>query len=99
MLIMKSNHRKIVREILQDFPYIFYAFGSRVKGTARELSDLDICFFDTIPLKDLSDLRERFEESNLPFTVDLVNWNRCSTEFKQLIKDDLVQLTPELLAA
>ncbi|CAG8721015.1 6626_t:CDS:2 [Gigaspora margarita] len=53
-------------------PYSFYAYGSRVKGEARRLSDLDICYYDNIPLSTISEIKEEFEESNLPFEVELV---------------------------
>ncbi|CAH1762790.1 7289_t:CDS:2, partial [Entrophospora sp. SA101] len=53
------------------YPYTFYAYGSRVKGTARQFSDLDICYQEDIPLSIISDIREELEESNLPFSMEL----------------------------
>lgn len=46
--------------------------GSRAKGTAGKLSDLDLCYQEEIPWNVLSHIREDFENSNLPFKVDLV---------------------------
>ncbi len=45
------------------------------------------------PLNILSHIREGFEESNLPFTVDIVDWNACDKNFQELIKKDLVKLS------
>ena len=92
MIYMESRHLEIVKSILQKYPYTFYAFGSRAKGTEKRLSDLDICFVDEIPGNILSHIREDFEESNLPFTVDLVNLNTCDEKFRLHIEPDLVLL-------
>lgn len=48
-MIMEPRHEAIVRTILAKYPYTFYAFGSRVKGEPRRLSDLDLLFKDPIP--------------------------------------------------
>jgi len=62
----------MVQEILSKYPYAFYAYGSRAKGTARRISDLDICYYDNISSADITQLAEEFVESNLPFEVELV---------------------------
>lgn len=90
MIYMEPRHWDVVKSILQKYPYAFYAFGSRTKGTQRKFSDLDICFMDDIPGHVCSHIREDFEESNLPFTVDLVDLNRCDEKFLAQIKPDLV---------
>jgi predicted nucleotidyltransferase len=86
---MDQKHWEIIKAILQKYPYTFYAFGSRIKGTHKRLSDLDICFMEKIPTITISLIREEFEESRLPFTVDLVDWNTCDETFKSIIKPDL----------
>lgn len=91
MLFLEERHRQIILGILRKYPYEFYAFGSRTKaGKAKKFSDLDLCFFDSIPSTVQFSIKEDFEESDLPFTVDLVAWESCSNDFKNLIKDDLV---------
>ena len=72
MLQLKENHYQIVQQILSKYPYRFYAYGSRVKGTARKLSDLDICYQDEIPDTTAFLIEEEFKESDLPFEVELV---------------------------
>ena len=86
---MDQKHLDIVRNILKKYPYTFYAFGSRVKGTQKTFSDLDLCFMEPISSVILAHIREDFEESNLPFTVDLVDWNMCDEIFKSYIQSDL----------
>ena len=87
---------KIIKNILNQYPYTFYAFGSRVHGTHKPLSDLDLCFKETIPLHMITEIRGAFEDSSLAFTVDIVNWNECSAQFKKSITPDLFELTPAL---
>jgi uncharacterized protein len=90
VIYMEPRHLAIVKAILAKYPYTFYAFGSRVKNTQRVLSDLDICFMELIPLNVRAHIDEDFEESNLPFKVDVIDWNSASKEFKDAIKPDLV---------
>lgn len=92
MLFMDPKHLIIVQNILSKYPYSFYAFGSRARGNPKILSDLDICFFDHIPLNVLGHIEEDFEESDLPYKVDIVDWNKCSDDFRVIIKKDLVRI-------
>jgi len=92
MLQMENSHWEIIRNILGKYPHKFYVYGSRVKGNAKKYSDLDLCFQEKIPWNVLSHIQEDFEESDLPFKVDLVNWEWMSSEFKELIKDDLTPI-------
>ena len=57
-LQLEEKHWNIIHQILSKYPYHFYAYGSRTKGTARKFSDLDICFQEEIPLSVISQLRE-----------------------------------------
>lgn len=53
------------------------AYGSRVKGTARPYSDLDLAIVteEPVTLSELRILRQVFDESMLPLSIDLVDWN------------------------
>lgn len=64
-----------------------YAFGSRVNGRAKRYSDLDLVLQTEDPLnwQQLAQLREAFEESDLPIRVDVVDWAACSPQFKACI--------------
>jgi len=54
------------------------AFGSRVLGTARRYSDLDLAVYVRGGLASavLASLREAFQDSDLPFTVDVSDGTR-----------------------
>lgn len=92
MIYMEKRHWEIVRNILLKYPYSFYAFGSRTKGNPRRFSDLDLCFFENIPWNVRAHINEDFDESNLPFTVDLIDWNGCNEKFQNSIKNDLIPI-------
>ena len=87
---MENRHWQIVQKILSKYPYQFYAYGSRAKGTAHKFSDLDLCYQEEIPWNILSHIQEDLEESDLPFKVDLVAWKHMSSDFQELIKSNLV---------
>jgi len=89
---MNKVDLKILKQILSKYPYHFYAYGSRVKGTARKYSDLDLCYYD-IPDLTVGDIREELEKSDLPFMVELVNWKRMRPAFQKMIKKDLVLIS------
>ncbi len=61
-------------------------YGSRAKGLARPQSDLDLAAFASPQQKrQVSALREAFEQSNLPFRVELFVWDELPQEFRQTI--------------
>ncbi len=92
MIYLEERHQKIIQDILKKYPYTFYVFGSRTKGSQKHFSDLDLCFNDAIPMNIQAHIDEDFEESDLPFKVDLMDWNLMAPEFKEIIKNDLVLL-------
>ena len=64
-------------------------FGSRIKQTAKEWSDLDIAVVAVSKLEQdiLYGLREAFEESDLPIRVDVLDWHAISPEFRAVINE------------
>jgi len=88
-MFMGDKHLDIVKNILTKYPYTFYAFGSRVKGNPKKLSDLDLCFIEKIPGNIQAHIDEDFEESDLPYKVDIVDWDMCDKNFQNLIRKDL----------
>ncbi len=71
-----------------------WAFGSRAKWTAKEFSDLDIAIIgdETLSVSLMADLREAFQESALPFKVDVVDLASTSGTFRKVIERDKVWL-------
>ena len=70
-----------------------WVYGSRVKWTARPESDLDLVVFATPEQTGrVSNLREAFEESDLPFRVDLFVWAEVPEQFRKQIEAEHVVL-------
>ncbi len=97
MIDLNPRHLQTVQHILAE--YIpgceVRAFGSRVKWTAKDYSDLDLVVVGSKPLnlKQKGQLAEAFEESNLPFRVDVLDWQSISEGFRQgiLEKYEVIQ--------
>ena len=100
-LDINPNHLVIVQEILNrcllSSDITIWVFGSRARGTAKQYSDLDIALEhnrkEKIPSSLISELVNEFEESNLPYKVDILDMNNISDNFKQIIEEDKVILT------
>ena len=93
-LEIRPDHLKIVEEILEKHlpDREVWAFGSRVNGTAKETSDLDLVVIGENPLdfQTLGALRDDFSESNLPYKVDVVDWAKIGETFMEIIRKDKV---------
>lgn len=92
MLHLDHRHLEIVLKILSKYPHTFYAFGSRVTGKHRALSDLDITYKDNLDYSTKASLRESFDLARLPFEVDILDYNHMSLEFREDIKSSLLVL-------
>ncbi|MHC4511098.1 MAG: nucleotidyltransferase family protein [Planctomycetota bacterium] len=100
MLDLAERHLETIKRILAAYvgDCEVRAFGSRGNGTATKHSDLDLAIVGNGKLerrvKTL--LREAFEESDLPFRVDVIDYNAVSQEFRALIeqKYELIQQRP-----
>jgi predicted nucleotidyltransferase len=64
------------------------AFGSRVSGSPKPYSDLDLAVLapQELDAARLEETREAFAESDLPFRVDILDWNAISEEFRKVIE-------------
>ncbi len=92
MIDVSPHNLKIIHEILdRHVPDCeIRAFGSRLTWTAKNYSDLDLAIVCKKKLADkiLYALKEDFEESDLPFRVDVLDWNSISQEFQTVISRD-----------
>jgi type I restriction enzyme S subunit len=86
---LTDEHRGLVTEILrQHLPAAsrVWVVGSRATGRARRYSDLDLAIDagQRLTLDQFAILREAFEESDLPFAVDLIDWAAAGERFRSL---------------
>ena len=90
-----DDQRAIIAELLERHlpKTTIWAYGSRVSGNARPASDLDLVAFATAAQsRSVGDLREAFEDSNLPFRVDLFVWDETPENFRKNIMADYAVL-------
>ena len=72
---VEPRHLKEIKSILaRNLPYKkVWAYGSRVKWNANERSDLDLVAFDITDFQ-LSNIKDIFDESSVPFIVQILKW-------------------------
>jgi type I restriction enzyme S subunit len=65
-----------------------WAFGSRATWTAKPFSDLDLAVEGAapLPLEIMGDLQEAFENSDLPWRVDVIDLKSVSPEFRAIVE-------------
>ena len=94
-----AGQRKVILALLdKHLPNTTaWVYGSRAKGTARPQSDLDMVVFTKPEQSDqVIELREAFEESDLPFRVDLFVWDALPENFRpQVTAEHVVLLQKE----
>jgi restriction endonuclease S subunit len=85
---IESRHLKMVKSVFAR--YLSYkqvwAYGSRVKWTAGHTSDLDCVIFNATD-SEIYNAQEAFDESDIPFEVQLLNWKTIPDDFKKNIKE------------
>jgi len=84
--------QSILKKYLDSQKYKIWIFGSRAGGKIRKDSDLDLLFDPSLDLSIRSQLGEAFEDSNLPFEVDLVNRADAANAYKDGIEKTKIEL-------
>jgi len=91
MICVSESEMKIITDILRS--HISHgearAFGSRYKRVFKYYSDLDIAVVQydkkSMPIMKLAEIREAFEDSELPYRVDVLDYWGISSEFQAII--------------
>jgi predicted nucleotidyltransferase len=76
--------KKIILQNIDRQKFDVFLFGSRADGTARKISDIDIGVYGNEKLDSITKARLEmlFEESIIPFKVDVVDFNTISDMIK-----------------
>jgi len=84
----------ILREHLTPDVHV-WVFGSRATWATKRSSDLDLALEGThkIDRKVRAALEDAFEDSDLPYTVDIVDMNRVSDKFRRIVETRRTSLT------
>ena len=71
-----------------------FIFGSWAIGDNRKFSDIDIGIESKrkLPLEIVGRLQEAFDESNLPYAVDVVDFSGTTKQFREVAKQAIITL-------
>ena len=94
---IRADHLRIVHDVLaRHLPdgVTVWVFGSRATWATKDSSDLDLALEGDgeIPPRSLSALEAAFEDSDLPFTVDVVDAKRLGERFRKIVTEQRVAL-------
>ncbi|KAA6405077.1 nucleotidyltransferase family protein [Candidatus Tokpelaia sp.] len=90
-LAVRPEHRLIIcavlRAVLPEEAAV-YVFGSRAGGTLKKAADLDLAIDAgrKLTLQEEIALSEKFEDSDLPYKVDIVDLCAVSAAFAKIIR-------------
>lgn len=85
--------KELVIDSLKNERVTVFLFGSRARKENLPFSDVDIGIMPQDGLNDikLALLREKIEDSSIPYKVDIVNLSEVSQDFrKQVLKDAVI---------
>lgn len=94
-IILPPEQLQLVLSLTQAYlPGVeIWAYGSRVRGNPRRYSDLDLVAFAAHgQSSQVHNLREAFEESDLPIRVDLFLWDDLPDSFHHQIEQQYAVL-------
>lgn len=78
---------------LKNLGAIVFIFGSRARGTYQKFSDIDILVESSTDLsRVISALSEKFESSNFPFKVDIVEDRLLADSYRTSVYANRVKL-------
>ena len=94
---IRADHLRIVHDVLARYlpdGVRVWVFGSRATWMTKDSSDLDLALEadGDIPAQSLSALETAFEDSELPFAVDIVDTKRIGARFKRIVVEQRVAL-------
>ncbi len=98
MIALTAKQKKMVCDILDSLApeCEVRAYGSRVNGSPHVGSDLDLVIMNQQKTgrNIATRMKTAFEESNLPFRVDILSWDELPDSFKKNIERNFVVMQP-----
>lgn len=92
MQIREKDNQQILQIAKVSFrtPVEIWAFGSRVKNTAHEASDLDLAVInkstDIKIGKNITFFKENLKNSNIPIFIQVFDWENLPLNYQNEIK-------------
>jgi len=93
----ENPYLKILRELVIRYTLNHkikvYLFGSRAQGKEHKLSDVDIAILPSEPLSPgfIAALREKIEESTIPYSVDIIDLSQVDASFRKKILAEAIE--------
>ena len=85
---MGKINMQILKSVFAKYPAVksIIVFGSRAKGASGVGSDIDLAIMDTVSDETVRKIKNDFDDSSLPYFVDLVSYSCLSDScFKEHI--------------
>ncbi|MCD4704793.1 nucleotidyltransferase domain-containing protein [bacterium] len=83
--MIKEKYLKKIKQDLEKFNegknLQIFIFGSSL--IKKNFADLDIGIMGNIKNKELNELKEKFTDSDLPYFIDIINFNQVDEKFKK----------------
>jgi nucleotidyltransferase substrate binding protein (TIGR01987 family) len=99
MININEKHLSYLRNILSGIPGFsgssVFLYGSRTQGRASHYSDFDLAVdYQGSPMPETlkAAILSAFEESIFPYSVDVIDINSVSPEFRKTIEKDFVRI-------
>lgn len=93
---VNKKEESIIKNILAPYQedYDFYYYGSRVKGNFEKASDLDVLIkgSEKMPYNKLETLKVLFDQSDLPYIVNFLDYYSIEEKFYNIILKDLIKI-------
>ena len=82
--------RRILLDELRGSEVAVYLYGSCARGDCSEFSDIDVAVESAAPLPrgTLAKLRERLEESRIPYRVEVIDLNAVEPSFRRRVLEE-----------
>jgi len=100
-LDLQSNYLDQIKTILRENAsgLEVWAYGSRINGKSHDASDLDLVIRNPgdllKPSHAISQLKQSFRDSQLPFLVDIMDWASLSESYRKEIMKQNVIIWPQ----
>ncbi len=84
--------KKTVLSLIDQSKFAVFLFGSRASGQASKYSDIDIGIMgkDEFSLKSIFKIKNILNEKDMPYKVDIVDFNRVDKSFKEIALRDII---------
>ena len=92
MMLERDPYLERIKDMVLDglsgYAVTVYLFGSRARGPVRRASDVDIAVEgqEPLPPRVLARLRDRLEESTVPYRVDILDLASAGDALRERVK-------------